>query len=513
MAKKLDPRLRMAGERIALTKDQLRQYVRGSEDLCYFAEAFCSIQTAVPKYDDSGNQLDEPLRLIKLFDFQRRALLEMQRNKRFVFLCPRQQGKSTLAAIWIVWYAIYNDHREAVILSFRFKSAMDVMRRIQRIIVNLPRWLQKGVLKDGGWTNSKVEFEDEMRITAQATTEDSARGETTGLIYRDEDGFVVPRIAAAIDSATLPSLESDPNARLAFTSTPKGMNHFAQRWFDAVNGKNGYKAIRAFWWEFPGRDDSFKERMTKQLGRKRWQQEYECEFLGSSDILVDSEVLQRLHSTDPAKTEDDGNLRIYEEYQEGFKYVMGVDSAMGAGGDDSAFQVLKIESPAKITQVAAYSRNTIKPELYAMKIIQMSKRYGEADIMIENNPAGCGKQVADCIWFTYEYYHIVLTDKNRIGTFTTMEVKTSINLLLDNCLTYDFLRLSDAKTIEQLSYYEHKGGSKYAAVSGQHDDLVMALGMALYWFKSLACEFDMTEHAKMFHDKMEGASFKEETDN
>jgi hypothetical protein len=157
MAKKLDPKLRVAGERIPLTKEQMESYIRGAEDLCFFAEKFCSIQTAVPKYDENGDQVDEPLRLIELFDFQRRALQAMQHNNRFIFLCPRQQGKSTLAAIWITWYAIYNEHKEAVILSFRFKSAMDVMRRVQRIIINLPRWLQKGVIKETGWTNSKIE--------------------------------------------------------------------------------------------------------------------------------------------------------------------------------------------------------------------------------------------------------------------------------------------------------------------------------------------------------------------
>jgi len=502
MSKKLDPRLRLAGERIPLTKEQMEAYIRGSEDLCYFAETFCSIQTAVPKFDADGNRLDEPLRLIELFDFQRRALYEMQHNNRFILLFPRQTGKSTLAAIWITWYAVYHDHQEAVILSFRFKSAMDVMRRVQRMIINLPKWLQKGVLKEGGWTNSKIEFEDEMRITAQATTEDSARGESVALLYRDEDAYLSKRVADAIDSSTLPALESNPDARLGFTSTPKGMNHFSQRWFDAVSGKNGYKAIRAMWWEMPGRDEAFKEKMIKQFGYKKWRAEYLCEFFGSSDTLIDSDVLQTLHSTDPIRVEDNGCLRVYEDFQEGCKYIMGADSAMGTGGDDSAFHVLKVESPSKITQVASYSNNQIKPDAFARKLIQISKKYGEADIMLEINPGGCGTQVADAIWYTYEYYHIVKTDRNHpCGTFTTPEVKININLLLDNCVSHGFIKLNDSKTIEQLSYYENKGGTKYGAVTGQHDDLVMSLGMALYWFKTHYCTFDMMHNPEMFEDR------------
>jgi len=412
---------------------------------------------------------------------------------------------STLAAIWIVWFSTYNEHKDAVILSFRFKSAMDVMRRVQRMIINLPRWLQKGIVKEGGWTNSKVEFEDEMRITAQATTEDSARGETVSLLYRDEDAMLSKRIADAIDSSTLPAMEADPDARVGFTSTPRGMNHFATRWFDAVAGKSGYKAIRAFWWENPGRDENFKKRMIAEFNGnvKKWNAEYECEFIGSAATLVDSEVLGRLRSKAPVRVLDSGAFRIYEEYQEGKLYMIGADSAMGNGGDDSAFVILRIESPSRIYQAAAYSSNMVKPELYARKLIQASKMYGKASMLIENNPAGCGKQVADYIWYTYEYYHIILTDRKRIGTYTTNEVKNAIHMLIDNCLTNGFLELNDSLTIEQLGYYENKGGTKYGAVSGQHDDMVMALGMALYWFRTDFCTFRPDQCAGMFVDNNE----------
>jgi hypothetical protein len=498
MAKKLDPKLRVAGEIIPLTKEQMEAYVRGSEDIVYFAETFCSIQSNISKLDKDGEKIEEPLRLIQLFPWQKRALYDMQHNKRFVLMVGRQQGKTILAAIWITWFAIYNEHKEALILSFRLRSALDVMRRIQRMIINLPRWLQKGVLKEGGWANSKIEFEDEMRITASPTTDDSARGESLSLIYRDEDAIVPPRMADAIDASTLPSLESDPDARIGFTSTPRGMNHFAKRWFAAKNGTSGYKAIRAFWWEHPGREGEagleFKKRFIAQTsdGMKKWKSEYECSFIGSAATLVNSETLDRLHPQEPARLLYDDCLKIYEEFVPGAKYIMGVDTAMGTGGDYSAFTVLRVDSPVDIKQVAAYSCNTVKPENYALVCMAVSKMYGECMMMVENNPAGCGNEVAELLWFKIEYYRIVKTDKKRIGTFTTHEVKTAMNIMIDGWLTNGYLALTDSLTIEQLSYYESKGGMRYSAAPGQHDDSVTALGMALYWFRTAWCDFDMS---------------------
>ena len=65
-----------------------------------------------------------------------------------------------------------------------------------------------------------------------------------------------------------------------------------------------------------------------------------CEFLGSTNTLINSNTISALSTIDPEF--QNANLDIYESPKENHYYAMAVDTARGIGGDYSAFVVVDI---------------------------------------------------------------------------------------------------------------------------------------------------------------------------
>ena len=77
------------------------------------------------------------------------------------------------------------------------------------------------------------------------------------------------------------------------------MNMFYKMWVDAENKRNLYKAIDVSWKDVPGRNAKFKEETIKNTSLEQWQQEFECEFLGSSNTLISPNTLRVLPYEEP----------------------------------------------------------------------------------------------------------------------------------------------------------------------------------------------------------------------
>ena len=97
------------------------------------------------------------------------------------------------------------------------------------------------------------------------------------------------------------------------------MNHFYRLWHDAERGKNQYVTTEVHWSEVPGRDALWKDQTIANTSAQQFQQEFECEFLGSVDTLVAASKLRALVYEDPIKS--NAGLDIYEEPQKDHNYV------------------------------------------------------------------------------------------------------------------------------------------------------------------------------------------------
>ena len=58
-------------------------------------------------------------------------------------------------------------------------------------------------------------------------------------------------------------------------------------WRDAEEGNNSYVPIEVHWSEVPGRDDKWKKETIANTSRSQFRAEFECEFIGSQNTLID----------------------------------------------------------------------------------------------------------------------------------------------------------------------------------------------------------------------------------
>lgn len=211
---------------------------------------------------------------------------------------------------------------------------------------------------------------------------------------------------------------------------------------------------------------------------------HNCKFLGSASILVDADMLERMQTLDPLDipVKFNHNLLIYEHPIKGYKYVIGCDSGKGIGSDYSVLQILRIDAHNNVKQVAMYRCNTISYENFAQITVSLAKYYNDAFLMIENNEAGMGLEVAKKIWFEYDYGNMYNSTRKEKGVRSTRTTKLAANMNLKRYIENGWLEIVDSTTVRELSGYEEIRPDIFKAIGKNHDDCVTALIWACYFF-------------------------------
>ena len=287
------------------------------------------------------------------------------------------------------------------------------------------------------------------------------------------------------------------------TSTPNGLNHFWKTCKGAKEGTNGYEYEEVMWYDVPGRSEAWQKETIEALDHdeEKFNQEYCCQFLGSSGTLISGAKLKQLAASIPLR-QSEGFIQ-YEAPIEGRQYSMTVDVARGKGLDYSCFSVMDItEMPYK--QVAVYRDNLTGPIDFASVVFRVGKLYNEAAVLIEINDIG--EQVSDVLLMDYGYDNLLYTSNNgrsgkiltggfgkRVdnGIRTTKLVKGTGCSMLKMLIEQNQLIIQDQDTIEELKRFSKKKNS-FEAESGFHDDLVMNL-VLFAWMTDQAYFKDMTD--------------------
>ena len=268
---------------------------------------------------------------------------------------------------YLLHYALFNPNSNIAILANKSSTARDILGRVQLAYENLPKWLQQGVIN---WNKGNIELENKSQIVAAATSSSAIRGGSYNIIFLDEFAFVPPNIAEMFFSSVYPTISSGQKTKMIIVSTPYGMNQFYKLWSDAENKRNDYVPIEVHWSEVPGRDEEWKEKTIRNTSPEQFQQEFECEFLGSVNTLISPAKIKNMVFKTP-KTSNAG-LDVYEDPVKGKTYTITVDVARGVSKDYSAFIVMDVtQMPFNI--VAKYRNNDIKPLLFPHTIDQVVK--------------------------------------------------------------------------------------------------------------------------------------------
>ena len=299
--------LRGHGETIEMTKEQMDEYIKCSKDIFYFCKYFYIIQDKKGAAPIELREYQE--RIVKMFIAEYHDKEGNLRNNRIITL-GRQGGKTTICTLYILWYALFNKDKEIAVLANKEQQAKEIMQRIRAAVLKLPLWLQPGINPDrGGWSKESIGFDNGCKIFCAASGSSAIRGRTVDLMLVDEFAFLPPEDADDFIKSVFPTQSSRSDAMLILISTPHGMNQFYNIWQKAIAGINSFVPAKVQWYEIPGRDEAFKQKMIRDLGIQTFQQEYAC-ITGDEMITVKDEV-SGIELTDKISS-------IYELWQDGF---------------------------------------------------------------------------------------------------------------------------------------------------------------------------------------------------
>ena len=179
-----------------------------------------------------------------------------------------------------------------------------------------------------------------VRYWRASTSASAVRGMSFNILFLDEFAFVPNHVADSFFASVYPTITSGKNTKVIIVSTPHGMNHFYRMWHDAERSKNEYVPTDVHWSEVPGRDEVWKEQTIANTSEQQFRVEFECEFLGSVNTLINPSKLKNLVYENPIIR--NAGLDVYEESQKEHNYLITVDVARGLGNDYSAFIVFDI---------------------------------------------------------------------------------------------------------------------------------------------------------------------------
>ena len=466
-----NPNLKRANVQQEWTKKELLEYKRCMDDPLYFIQTYVKIVS-----------LDEGLIPFKMYNFQKEMVGTFHNNRFTICKLPRQSGKSTTMISYLLHYALFNPSVNIAILANKAATARDLLGRLQLAYEHLPKWLQQGVMS---WNKGSLELENGSKILASSTSASAVRGGSYNIIFLDEFAYVPSNVAEQFFSSVYPTISSGKTTKVIIVSTPHGMNMFYKLWTDAEEERNGYIPIEVHWSEVPGRDDKWKKETIANTSEQQFNTEFECEFLGSIDTLINPHKLRTLAYKTPIQS--NAGLDVYEKPQEGLTYLLTADVSRGTKNDYSAFIVFDVTTvPYRI--VAKFRDNEIKPLIFPSKIYDVARAYNQAFVLVEVNDIG--EQVATALQYDLEYDNLIMASmrgragqilgggfsggRAQLGVRTTKAVKKIGCSNLKQLVEDNKLLIEDFDTINELSTFIVKGSS-FEADDGCNDDMVACL--------------------------------------
>ena len=360
------------------------------------------------------------------------------------------------------------------------------MSRLKLAYEHLPKWLQQGVVE---WNKGSILLENNSKVIASATSSSAIRGLSINMLLLDEFAFLPNNIANDFFTSVYPTISSGENTKIFIVSTPKGMNLFHSIWNDAQNGKNEYIPFGVHWSDWPGHDDAWRQKTIANMGadgEKKFQQEYECEFLGSSNTLIADWKLAAMSAMNPISSRD--GVDVFYGPVKDHTYMVTVDVSKGGGGDYHAATVIDV-TQYPYQMVAKWRSNTMSPLRVPDMIFLIANAYNEAFVLIESN--NNGGDVARALHDDLEYENILMTTRRvglgqiigggfgssvKLGVEMDKKVKAVGCSNLKALIESEKLLVVDHDTIHELRRFVSKGSS-YEAEPGGNDDLVMCLVM------------------------------------
>ena len=465
-------------------KDIIKQeYIKCAMDPVHFFRKYCYITHPV-----KGRVL------FHLYSFQEATLSDFRTNRFTIVNKSRQLGISTLVAGYALWTMLFNKDKTVLCIATKQETAKGMVEKVQFMYNNLPAWL-RGNTKPLSDNKLSLKLANNSQIVATSAASDAGRSYAVSLLLIDEAAFIegIDKIYTSIK----PTIAT--GGGIIALSSPNGIgNWFHKMYTEAQIGKNDFKPIELKWNLHPDRtapiDAGWEERERTNMSPREFAQEYDCDFLGSGNSVIEPDNLSFYEQTfiqDPIERRFMGGdywIWQYPDYSK--SYIVCADVARGDGSDYSAFHVIDVEA---CEQVAEY-KSQIGTREFGNMLVSVATEYNNALLVPEN--ANIGWDVINTIIEKgYQNLHyspraygemnidkwMDKMDNNQTVPGFTMSTKTRPLVIakMESYIRDRHFTFRSKRLLEELRVFIWQHG-KAQAQNGYNDDLVMSLGIGLF---------------------------------
>lgn len=426
---------------------------------------------------------------------------EEEARQRNIVLKARQMGVTTWIAGRFFLKTITHPGTVTVQVAHTQEAAEQIFRIVHRFLDHLPQAWREGALKGVRRNARRIVFPelDSEYLVETAGDRNAGRGLTITNLHCTELARW-PGDAEEILYGLRATLS--PEGELVMESTPNGaggcffrewqeadrtdtIRHFFPWWFEA-----GYAAEPVKEEEMTEAERGVKARANlsaEQIGYRRQihrnfrglaKQEYaedpnEC-FLASGECVFDLESIhRRLTEVDPPpEVRRNGGLRIWMRPEQGRNYVVAVDPAGGGPeGDYTAMEVIDVETGLQCAEFEEH----LPPLETAAVAAGLAREYNEALLAVERNNHGFG--VLAHLQGIHRYERLY-GDSKADGFLTSTLSRSQMVSRMGDVLAQTPEAFRSERLLLQCRSFVRQGGS-YSAASGEHDDCVLAMAIAL----------------------------------
>jgi hypothetical protein len=528
------------------TDAEIQEIAKCAKDIVYFAEKYAVVMT------------DDGIQKVKLREYQKVMLRNLQDNRFNIVLASRQMGKTVTASIFNAWYIIFNYDKNTLLLANKADSTKEIIDKAKVVIEHVPFYMKPGIIK---YDVMNVRADNGCRLVGQATTAKAGIGFTIHNLYLDEFAHVQSNIVDSFYENVYPTLSASKISRINITSTPNGFNKFYEIWSAAEKGDNAYTPLRIDWWQHPDRDDAWYQRELKNLGSDHaFNRQYGNEFVSSSTLLLSPGSMATMRKKAKKfihhELEDFENIHIdtngYLMWNPDFdldttiledkRWLFSVDIAEGNGGDYSIINVFEVEPMSKkhidkianpgamydffrINQVAIFKSNEHVIEDFAKILYTLACEVFNPEnvkMVIEFNTYGS---------ILLQYLQTVFPQRNEFEDEMVLRfkhrhdsktLKAGLRLKADNKAVFcqNFKKLieanrifiNDIDTVNEASLFGTLKNGSYGAQMGHDDAIMTAINATEFYGTTDYADFveellDVID--ENLHDYMEQTLFKD----
>jgi hypothetical protein len=552
-----------------MTKEQLLlEYVKCMRDTPY------ALSTYLQTYDNTVSKY-VPL---ELFPDQITLLQDYENHNENIALKYRQAGVSTVTSAWVskkLGFAKKEKPEKILIIANKLDTSIEMANKIRAFVTQWPSWVNVHI--DPNKKSTKHwKLNNGCEVKAVATSKDALRGFTPTILIFDEAAFI--EADSDFWSACMASLST--GGKVIVVSTPNGNDAIYYEIYDqALRGMNDFKITEMFWFRDPRyskdlklikcddiihymlnradyKDDeitldysnikvfdrdfeeikdklnkgykaysSWFEAMSKKLkfDKRKISQELECNFLGSGDNVIPPETMKKIKEDfikEPVNKFMGGVLWQWKEPVVGHRYIMGMDVSRGDSEDFTTFIIIDFDEREQVLEYIA----KVPPDIVAEIAFKWATMYNA--FIVTDITGGMGvatsRKLQELGYKNLYVDGINPADKwkwdpkqnDKIPGINFNSKRVLIVQSFEEALRFGFAVRSQ-RLFNELNTFVYVNG-RPDHQKGQHDDLIMAMAMAIYVGESSFSKLEKaTEQAKAMIESwtMDSREFKDSSRN